>query len=61
MRALSHKLIPLWRLPFEIMNKMKLKGKTDLKVTMNIIMKLTMLEDNGVALATAKAIKMTPC
>lgn len=54
-------MIPLWRLPFEIMNKMKLKGKTDLKVTMNIIMKLTMLEDNGVALATAKAIKMTPC
>lgn len=55
------KLIPLWHLPFEIINRIKIKGKINLKVTMDVIMNLTMFEDNMGALATVKTNKMILC
>ena len=48
------KLIPLWRLLFEIVEKMELKGPT------SVILTSTVFEDNNGAIATANAVKMTP-
>ena len=47
-------LVPLWRLLFDIVEKMELKGLT------SVILKYTLFEDNNEDIATANAVKMTP-